>query len=440
MNVHTADPVKAEIALQKMVAAYVVTGLIFLVLPGTFLGVWNLVSISSRHSVGTLSPAWIQAHGFAQIFGWLGTFIIGIGYYSLSKMGAVMPFAASRGWVSWVLWTAGVALRWIANVTEFDWRLLLPLSASIQLAAFAIFFATVSRHKPLTASTKRKPMETWMKLVIVSTVAFLLALILNQVETVVLALTAAHPEIPHWLDQRYLFLAAWGFPVLAVWGFNARWLPVFLGLGESQGRELMIAMGGLLAGLAAAAAGYFRTAAVLLLYATAFATDALRIFRRARKPAKTLGVSSLFPFFVRASYVWLLMAAALGTYAAYEDVHGGIWGASRHALTVGFLATMVFGIGQRALPAFCGMRLLSKRLMGASLVLLNAGCALRVLSEIPAYEANLPAAWLALPVSAIAELAAVTLFALNMTITLVLPPPVPPVHKSVSLPVLSQIQ
>jgi NAD-dependent dihydropyrimidine dehydrogenase PreA subunit len=422
MTMRIADLVQSEIALQKIVAAYIVTGLLFLVLPGTFLGVWNLVSISSQHAVGTLSPAWIQAHGHAQIFGWLGTFIIGIGYYSLSKMGGLAPFAASRGWASWSLWTAGVTLRWIANVTEFEWRLFLPLSAGLQLVAFTIFFLTVSRHKP--SSTKRKPIETWLIVVIASTMAFLLALAVNQVEAIVLALTAAHPEIPHWLDQRYLFLAGWGFPLLAVWGFNAKWLPVFLGLHEPNNRGLLLSMAALLSGIATAATGHFGTATLLLFGACVAATQSLHILQHSHKRAKTHGVSSLFPFFVRVSYVWLSFAGALGIYAAHSDVHGGIWGASRHALTVGFLATMVFAIGQRVLPAFCGMRLLfSKHLMGISLVALNIGCALRVLSEIPAYEANLHFAWSVLPVSAVTELAAVTLFGLNMAVTLLLPPP-----------------
>ena len=434
-----ADPVQTEIALQKMVAVYVVTGLVFLLLPGTFLGVWNLVFISSQHSLTHLSPAWLQAHGHAQIFGWLGTFIIGIGFYSLSKMGGLAPFAVSRGWTSWALWTAGVGFRWMANVTEREWRFLLPLSAALQLAAFAIFFITVSRHKPSTPATGRKPIETWMKLVIASTVAFLLALVMNQVETIVLALTATHPEIPHWLDQRYLFLAGWGFPVLAVWGFNARWLPVFLGLREPHSRKLMLSMGMLLTGLAVAVIGSFTIATLLLFCASAIAADALNVFRRSGKPAKTLGVSPLLPLFMRASYVWLLLAAALGICAAYFDHRGGIWGASRHALTVGFLATMVFAIGQRVLPAFCGMRLLfSKRLMGISLIALNIGCALRVLSEIPAYEVNLQFAWALLPMSAVTELTAVTLFSLNLIITLLLPPPVAAIHKPASLPVLSR--
>jgi uncharacterized protein involved in response to NO len=421
----TTTAADTEIALQRMVTIYVVTGLLFLVLPGTFLGVWNLISISGRHSLAGLSPAWLQAHGHAQIFGWIGTFVIGIGYYSLSKMGGLMPVAVSRTWTSWVLWTAGVGLRWAANVTGFEWRFLLPISAALQLIAFLIFFATVSRHKARAASTKR---PAWMKLVMAATVAFLLALLVNQIETLVLASTAAHPQIPHWLDQRYLFLAAWGFPVLAVWGFNARWLPVFLGLREPSSRGLMAALAASVGGLTAAVLGQFVVATLLLLIASILATIGLSVFRRPLKPAKTLGVSPSFPAFVRGAYLWLLVAAALGVYAAQADTHGGIWGASRHALTVGFLSTMVFAIGQRVLPAFCGMRLLySKRLMWASLAILNLGCLLRVASEVPAYEANLRAAWRILPVSAVTELTAVTLFALNLGITLILPPPTPAV-------------
>jgi hypothetical protein len=429
----TRTPAETEIALQRMVTVYVVTGLLFLLLPGTFLGVWNLISISGRHSLSGLSQAWLQAHGHAQIFGWIGTFIIGIGYYSLSKMGGLMPVAVSRAWASWALWTGGVTLRWAANVSEFHWRVLLPVSAALQLIAFSIFLVTVSRHKSQPSPTRRAPIETWMKLVIAATVAFLLALILNQYETVVLASTGAHPAIPHGLDQRYLFLAAWGFPVWAVWGFNARWLPVFLGIRQPSGGGLMAALAASAGGIVAALFGYPRLATPLLLVASILATDALGVFGRPAKPPKTLGVSSWFPAFVRGAYVWLLIAAVLGVYAAKADTHGGVWGASRHALTVGFLSTMVFAIGQRVLPAFCGMRLLySKGLMWASLVILNLGCLLRVASEVPAYEADLRAAWSILPVSAVTELTAVTLFALNLGITLMLPPPRPSVARDAS--------
>jgi len=81
------------------------------------------------------------------------------------------------------------------------------------------------------------------------------------------------------------------------------------------------------------------------------------MFEPARQEAKTRGVHPSFPFFVRMAYVWLLVAALLGAGAVIWDSSGGIWGASRHALTVGFIARMVFCVGQRILPAFAGMRL-----------------------------------------------------------------------------------
>jgi heme/copper-type cytochrome/quinol oxidase subunit 1 len=134
--------VQRERRLQQLVTAYIVAGLLFMLLPGTFLGVWNLLSISAQHTVDTLSPAWLQAHGHAQIFGWLGTFILGIGFYSLSKMGNLPSFAISRGWLSFGLWTAGVSLRWTVNITAWEWRGLLPLSAAFELAGFLLFFFT----------------------------------------------------------------------------------------------------------------------------------------------------------------------------------------------------------------------------------------------------------------------------------------------------------
>jgi uncharacterized protein involved in response to NO len=73
--------------------AFAVAGLFFLLLPDTFSGVWNLISISNRQTLDQLSPAWLQAHDHAQILGWIGTFIPGIGFYSLSKMGKRARFA-----------------------------------------------------------------------------------------------------------------------------------------------------------------------------------------------------------------------------------------------------------------------------------------------------------------------------------------------------------
>jgi hypothetical protein len=119
-----------------------------MLLPGTFLGVWNLISISSRRAALAVSPSWIQAHGHAQIFGWIGSFILGIGFYSIPKLRRLEPFALSIGSATWGLWTLGVTLRWVVNVYSWHWRWLLPVSAVMELLVFALFFHTVSGHKP----------------------------------------------------------------------------------------------------------------------------------------------------------------------------------------------------------------------------------------------------------------------------------------------------
>jgi len=85
---------------------------------------------------------------------------------------------------------------------------------------------------------------------------------------------------------------------------------------------------------------------------------------------------------------------------------------------------MVFSVGQRVLPAFSGMKLLfSTRLMFFNLLLLTAGCFLRVTAQVLAYQGFAASAWAWLPVSAITEMTAVTLFAVNLLITFVRPRP-----------------
>ena len=415
-----AEMIGRESRLQRLVMVYIITGLLFLVLPGTFLGVWNLLSISAQHTVSSLSPAWIQAHGHAQIFGWLGTFILGIGFYSLSKMGNLPPFAVSRGWICYALWTAGVMLRWMTGIAERDWRIALPVSALLELAGFLLFFMTVSAHRPGGPPRKKEP---WMLVVISSTFGFLATLAVNLAVAVWMAVRGEGPAVPMILDQRLLMLPMWGFLVTTVWGFNARWLPVFLGLRQPKARPLYVAVLAAWAAVASMLSGFGRLAVALLPLAALAAIVGLGVFERAKQPAKVKGVHRSFPAFVRGAYVWLLIASVLSIAGEIFDRQGGIWGASRHALTVGFLATMVFAIGSRILPAFCGMRVLfSPTLMFGALLLLNCGCVLRVGSEILAYEGYASWAWSVLPVSAVIELAAVTLFAANLAVTFLRPP------------------
>ena len=405
-----------------MLRAWILSGLFFMALPGTLLGFSNLMAISTHHGLGALPAAWIQGHGHAQVFGWIGSFILGIGFYSQPSRGRSViriPLAC------FALWNSGVAMRWGANIYGWHWRVLLPISAGLEVMAVLLFLVAASHHK-LPEHTQQgeraKPrMELWMVSVLLGTAGLTAMVIFNFVECVRLAMGGTLLAFPHVLDQKYLVLLAWGFLAPVVWGFSARWLPTFLAISKPHARLFREALILDLAGVLCGVAGWTKVATILLALSAVAIGLSLHLTQRPHGPVKVQGIHPSFPTFVRLAYAWLVIAGLMGIWAAFADHLGGIWGASRHALTVGFAATMVFAIGPRILPHFAGIySIFSKRLMFLSLLLLQTGCTLRVCSEPLAYEGILSFAWKTLPISGILELSAVLVFAVNIALTFLL--------------------
>ncbi len=404
-----------------MLRAWIASGLFFMALPGTLLGFSNLMAIATHHGLGTIPAAWIQGHGHAQMFGWIGSFILGIGFYSQPAHGrSVIRVPLS----CYVLWTTGVATRWVASIYGWHWRALYPLSAGFELVAVLLFLFAASHHKlPEGAPGERtkSPMELWMISVLLGTTGLAAAVIFNFVECVHLAVSGGPRAFPCSLDQKYLVLLAWGFLVPVVWGFSARWLHSFLAISKPDARLLRFALVLDVIGVLFGVAGWAVVATIVLATGAVTIVFALHLTQRPHGQAIVIGIHPSFPTFVRIAYAWLVIAGSMSVWAALADHHGGIWGASRHALTVGFAATMVFAIGPRILPHFAGVySIYSKRLMFLCLLLLQTGCLLRVASEPLAYEGFLNFAWKVLPVSGTLELSAVLLFALNLVLTFAL--------------------
>jgi hypothetical protein len=226
-----------------------------------------------------------------------------------------------------------------------------------------------------------------------------------------LALHGTVLSFPHALDQKCLVLMGWGFLVPVVWCFSARWLPAFLAIAKPDVVKLRWALALDLLGVLCGVSGWSRAATILLACSAVVIALALHLTQRPHGQAKVQGIHPSFPSFIRIAYTWLAVAGWMSIWAAVADRQGGIWGASRHALTVGFAATMAFSIGPRILPHFAGVQaIFSKRLMFLSLLLLQTGCLLRVSSEPLAYEGMLSFAWKVLPLSGVLELSAVLLF------------------------------
>ncbi len=400
-----ADP-GPERRIARLLGAFIAAGLFFLALPGTVAGVWNLLAISASREAGRAPAVWVQAHGHAQLFGWVGTFMIGICLYAAPKFRGGAVRSLTVAWLMFGLWTAATAAHWGAVLWQWRWQTVLPLSAVAQflVACLLIWQATASGRS-------RTGMELW-NLLVDAGLAGLVGTMLWQLITILRLTASPAPVIPPGPNRILLHAAVWLFCLPMAWGFSARFLPTFLGLPPPRRKAA-------LAGLALLAAAIFWPR-VLTVAAAGLAGYSLRVFEPAVRPAKVQGVDRRFPHFVRLAFGWLLISSVL---LAAGDAPG-VQGASRHAFTVGFLATLIFAIGPRILPSFLNSReLWSTRLMFAALVLLTIGCSLRVVSEPLAYANVLPIFWNILPVSALLELTAVLVFAWNIGRTLATPMP-----------------
>jgi hypothetical protein len=92
--------------------------------------------------------------------------------------------------------------------------------------------------------------------------------------------------------------------------------------------------------------------------------------------------------FIRAAYVWLLVAAAmLPLFPVYgmitHQVFAHSWmGAYRHAFTVGFISMMILGVSSRVVPILAGMDGAKLTSLWGPFILINLGNAGRVLLQV----------------------------------------------------------
>jgi metal-sulfur cluster biosynthetic enzyme len=87
---------------------------------------------------------------------------------------------------------------------------------------------------------------------------------------------------------------------------------------------------------------------------------------------------------VRTAYAWLTIAFSIEAWYATRTVAADFQpdflegGGARHALALGFVTQMIFGVGARALPVFAGKQIHSRRLVDVTWVLINIAVVMRV--------------------------------------------------------------
>jgi hypothetical protein len=348
----------------------------------------------------------VNAHGHAQIFGWVGLFVMGFAYQAFPRFKHTSLALPRLAWTSLGLMLVGLVGRSVGEplADSLPWvGLVAVASAWIEVAAIGLFAWVILA----TWRAAGKGLAFYDYYILASLGWFAVQAI---AEAVYLAATLAVAS----REELLTLVAAWqgairdaqihGFALLMILGVSQRILHHFYGFPAASRRLslavlvcLNLAVMGEIAGLvlmrsASSAWAALWYAGVLLLSGAVVALLwNWRVFGRTAEADRSLK-------FLRAAYTWLLIslgmlllvpaylflllpqlapsseAAALGFSHAY-------YGAIRHAITVGFISLMIVGVAARVVPTLNGVDPRRLTRLWGPFVLLNFGCALRVVAQ-----------------------------------------------------------
>jgi uncharacterized protein involved in response to NO len=379
-------------------------------LGGFALGAALFVAILLGLPLGPWWRAAAQAHGHAQLFGWLGLMILGVGLHFMPRLRGAPLARPGLAPLALGLVAGGVTVRLVAAPTAALEAGVAAVARAGLVAASAAELAGLVLAVVLLAATLRRgssladraALRAVLPFFAVGFVALLAAAAVVLAGTLEMAL-AGEPWLPAWANLLGYDLVLYLFVVPLCVGMSARTFPLFL-------RTPLPAMGPLRAGLVALVGGTLARmcggiAGAEPLVALGMAAQGaaliasvvgLGILSPARPlprdpvpyppdPARLLGQSA---------YAWLLLAALLLIAGAADRLDVASVplrdDVERHLLGAGFATPLIFGVGAHLLRAFAGRRACDRRAAWALLGLGNAAALARVGPYL--WPGDLPAA------------------------------------------------
>ena len=390
-------------------------------------GGWLLWQIGSAGSFEAAAVGSVVAHGEAQLWGFIGLFVIGIAmrYLPVATSRSAVPRWLARVELALLLFGISAAFVWSIFARRASW--LGPASGASLAVAAAIYWAIALAY----VAAKRR--STWPRFVMAS--ASWLVIWAGYTLWLRASLPSAGPGMfSETVRLRLLELAVFGFAMNAIYGFGLRLLPGLLGIGSPTSLQIETAfwwhnLGAVALAVAAQAPWVRASGAAAIAGGAVFYVIGMRGLR-GRRPPPTAGRAAARPeigarflrHYVQIAFVWLLvsllMLAAGGARSAWSQLaasHAFV-GAARHALTVGFMTTLIMGVAQRLLPVLGQTLLAWPQLVRPIFAFIAVGNLVRVGSELA--TDYWPMAYRVMPMSALLELTALTLFAANCLRTL----------------------
>ena len=396
-----------------------------------------LVRIALLKSFTAITVHEINAHGHAQIFGWVGLFVMGFAYQAFPRFKHTT--LAHPRWAYSTLWLmlGGVIVRSVSEPLASAWPWvggLAVAAAAVEAVAVVIFIAVIAA----TFRSAEKRLEAYDYYILAALGWFLVH---ASYETAYLAATLLARD--H--GQLLWLIATWqaplreiqihGFAMMMILGASQRIFHYFYGLPAPNARRSLAALVVLNAALLGNVTGFVLMrlvghawaalwyGSILAMAATvAWLVAGWHIYRPAQFADRSLK-------YLRTAYVWLFISLAmlvllplyqfviLARFAPTSAAAGigfshAYYGAIRHAVTVGFISLMIMGVAAKVAPTLNGIDVHKLRPLWLPLILLNIGCALRVATQI--LTDYTPAAFPISGISGLLELTALAIWGTHL--------------------------
>lgn len=377
-------------------------GIVVALTAGAVWGAWLLLRIAMARDFTAVGLHEVNAHGHAQIFGWVGLFVMGFAYRVVPHFRGVALPNPRVAHTTLGMMLAGIALRSGAQAFLGTYPGLLyvgQIGSILEITAIGVF-AGVSLGI-LRRATPRLALDYYLAA----------GVFWFFVQSVYSAVYFHATAVAVDRDALLVLVATWqgplrdlqihGFAMMMVLGVSQHLLLHAYGLREPGARLskvvlvlLNVAVVGEVTGLVLMRTlgyrwtGVWYLSVILLLAGVALLVRAMGVFSRPARRDRSFK-------FARTAYVWLLaslvMLVLLPVYqfgllrvfapdseAARIGFSHAYYGAIRHAITVGFMSLMILGVASRAVPKLKGLDLNTLPALWLPFVLLNTGCFLRV--------------------------------------------------------------
>jgi hypothetical protein len=388
-----ADSTAADAIYRRFFTA----GIILVLTAGATWGASLLWTIGIRKAFTSISLFQVNAHGHAQIFGWVGLFVMGFALQAFPRVWHT-PLAGARWAVaSFLMMLVGI----VVQVTAMTLRDLGPAALhaamagnALQIAAIAIFAAQLA----ITYRRSAKPFEPYLGFAFTAVGWFLAMSAFTAWHTWHTMGAATRQELL-WYVSAYQAplrdMQVHGLALFMILGVCLRMLPALFELPAIPPRRAWTGFGLLFAGVVAEIAlfiayrwtGRHAWAAGLWLAWLAVAIGVVTVVWpwRLWRPLPTVGGEyDRTAKFIRAAYGWLAVSLTmLLLLPAYQAASGipfshAYYGAIRHAITVGFISLMIMGFAAKVVPTLNGIDARRLSSLAGPFILVNLGCFLRV--------------------------------------------------------------